>query len=68
MNAVLLSLKREWWEKMLTGEKTVEVRKSHSCDIDIIGTPPNFEVYVHISGESGVQGKFTCNGFYIPCP
>ena len=28
MKAVLLSLKPEWWEKILTGEKDMEIRKT----------------------------------------
>lgn len=28
MLAVLLSVKQAWWEKMLTGEKTLEIRKT----------------------------------------
>ena len=63
MKAVLISLKREWWEKMLSGEKTLEIRKTTPRDTDIIGVPPNFTVFVHISGETGIQGKFICDGF-----
>lgn len=29
MLAVLMSMKPEWWEKILTGEKWLEIRKSH---------------------------------------
>ena len=29
MLAVLMSMKPEWWEKILTGEKRLEIRKSH---------------------------------------
>lgn len=28
MRAVLMSIKPEWWEKILTGEKTMEIRKT----------------------------------------
>ena len=29
MLAVLMSMKPEWWEKILDGEKTLEIRKTH---------------------------------------
>ena len=29
MLAVLMSMKPEWWEKILAGEKTLEIRKTH---------------------------------------
>ena len=29
MLAVLMSMKPEWWEKILTGEKWLEIRKNH---------------------------------------
>ena len=29
MLAVLMSMKPEWWEKILGGEKTLEIRKTH---------------------------------------
>lgn len=41
MKAVLLSVRPEWCEKILNGEKTVEIRKS--CPAH--GTP--FKVYIY---------------------
>lgn len=63
MRAVLMSMKPQWWEKILAGEKTMEIRKS----------APNSEggrkftwpltVLVYVSGTGAVQGQFTCTGW-----
>ena len=73
MKAVLLSIRPEWCEKILNGEKTVEIRKS--CPAH--GTP--FKVYIYCTKaqskigwlrivpgkgwlrlDSAVIGEFTC--------
>ena len=35
MKSVLLSLKPEWWEKICSGEKTLEIRKSRPVDVQL---------------------------------
>lgn len=80
--AVLLSIRPEWCEKILSGEKTVEIRKS--CPAH--GTP--FKVYIYCTKaqskigwlrivpgkgwlrlDSAVIGEFTCkkNHWIDPC-
>ena len=59
MKAVILSLKPEWWEKMLSGEKTLEIRKSAPhCPAPTEAWP--LLVLVYVSGTGAVQGQFTC--------
>lgn len=64
---VLLSIKPEWWNKILMGQKTLELRKTIPKlnaiydEIDSFGYVP---VFIHVSGSGdGVQGLFLCNGF-----
>lgn len=59
MTAVLLSIKPEWWEKILSGEKTLEIRKTHPRK-DSIEWPVT--VLVYVSGTGAVQGQFRCPG------
>ena len=35
MKSVLLSLKPEWWEKIRSHEKTLEIRKSRPMDVEL---------------------------------
>lgn len=66
MKAVLLSIKPEWWTKILSGEKTLEIRKTAPLqfwDKVELQTIP-FQVFVYVSGTGMVQGKFTCPGWY----
>lgn len=63
--AVLISIRPEWVEKILAGEKTLEVRKTRPN----MGTP--FKCYIYCTksgvamgmwGKHGkVVGEFTCN-------
>ena len=43
MKSVLLSLKPEWWEKIRSHEKTLEIRKSRPMDVEL---PVRVIVYV----------------------
>lgn len=63
MRAVLMSMKKEWWEKMLTGEKTLEVRRSAPRSKDGREFQWPLTVLVYVSGTGGVQGQFTCPGW-----
>lgn len=56
MNEIILSLRPEWWEKMISGEKTLEIRKSKPHRFF-----PPLKVYVHVSGIKGIAGEFMCN-------
>ena len=57
MLAVLMSMKPEWWEKILDGEKTLEIRKTHPQN-ERLEWPVT--VLVYVSGTGAVQGQFLC--------
>ena len=59
MLAVLMSMKPEWWEKFLDGEKTLEIRKTHPQN-ERLEWPVT--VLVYVSGTGAVQGQFLCPG------
>ena len=59
MLAVLMSMKPEWWEKILDGEKTLEIRKTHPQN-ERLEWPVT--VLVYVSGTGAVQGQFLCPG------
>lgn len=54
MPTVLLSLHQKWWNKMVSGEKVLELRKSKPK-----GSPP-LRVMVYVTGGVGVVGEFVC--------
>ena len=54
---VLLSIKKEWWEKIKSGEKTYEIRKTKPKNIVY-----PFRVICYITGGVGVVGEFDCDG------
>ncbi|WP_156882297.1 hypothetical protein [Lacrimispora indolis] len=54
MKTVLISIKRNWWEKILSGEKEIEIRKSAPKDIEF-----PFKVVCYQSGK-GIVGQFIC--------
>ena len=59
MLAVLMSMKPKWWEKILDGEKTLEIRKTHPQN-ERLEWPVT--VLVYVSGTGAVQGQFLCPG------
>ena len=63
MKAVLMSMKPEWWEKILTGEKDLEIRKT--APVSGAGEPEPWPllVLVYVSGTGAVQGQFSCQGY-----
>lgn len=63
--AVLLSVKPEFWEKILSGEKTLEIQKSapKSKDGRVFRWP--LEVIVYVSGTGMVLGEFLCPGWMM---
>lgn len=54
MKTVLISIKKQWWEKILSGEKEIEIRKSAPKDIEF-----PFKVVCYQSGK-GIVGHFIC--------
>ena len=67
MKAILMSIKHKWCEKIFSGEKTIEVRKTAPK------LEPPFKVYVYESigqgeGAGAVVGEFVCEKVraYIP--
>ena len=63
MRAVLMSMKREWWEKILSGEKTMEIRKTMPRGGAGGENPWPLLVLVYVSGTGAVQGQFLCAGW-----
>ena len=76
--AVMLSIRPKWCEKIVSGEKTIEVRKTRPkmntpfkcyiyCTIDGIKKMP--KDYIAESVERGnIIGEFTCNRIYELAP
>jgi predicted transcriptional regulator len=54
---VLLSIKKEWWDKIKSGEKTYEIRKTKPTNIDY-----PFRVICYVTGGTGIVGEFYCDG------
>lgn len=63
MKAVLMSMKQKWWEKILAGEKGLEIRKTAPGDGAGGSDPWPLLVLVYVSGTRAVQGQFTCPGY-----
>ena len=55
MRAVLMSMKPEWWEKILSGEKTLEIRKSAPQSKDGRAFRWPLTVLVYVSGTAKDQ-------------
>ena len=54
MPVVILSLHQKWWQKMVTGEKILELRKTKpQCMVP-------FRVLVYVTGGVGAVGEFIC--------
>ena len=63
MRAVVMSMKPQWWEKILTREKTMEIRKTMPRG-GAGGTEPwPMLVLVYVSGTGEIQGQFLCGGW-----
>lgn len=59
MKSVLLSLKPEWWERMKTGEKTLEIRRSRPVGVEL-----PVRVIVYATKPVGmIVGEFLCGHF-----
>lgn len=58
MTTILMSMKSEWWDKILSGEKELEIRKTAPAKVK--DWP--IEVLVYISGTGKICGGFTCPG------
>ena len=63
MRAVLMSIKPEWWKKILAGEKTVEIRKTAPKGGAGEPKPWPLLVLVYVSGTGAVLGQFYCHGW-----
>ena len=58
-----MSMKPEWWEKILAGEKDLEIRKTAPQGGAGEPDPWPLLVLVYVSGTGAVQGKFSCPGY-----
>ena len=56
--AVLISIRPKWCEKIISGEKTIEVRKTRPKLI------PQFKCYIYRSVQGGVIGEFVCDHIF----
>ena len=63
MKAILASVKPKWWEKILAGEKDLEIRKSAPQNKDGRRFTWPLTVLVYVSGTGEIQGQFTCPGW-----
>ena len=55
MKAVLISIRPKWCEKIVSGEKTIEVRKTRPK------MNPPFKCYIYKCGNGKVIGEFLCD-------
>lgn len=56
--AVLISIRPKWCEKIISGEKTIEVRKTRpKMDMP-------FKCYIYRSVQGGVIGEFICDDIF----
>ena len=53
--AVLISIRPEWCEKIINGQKTIEVRKTRPK------MDPPFKCYIYKCGNGKVIGELTCD-------
>ena len=58
MKAVLISIRPKWCQKIISGEKTIEVRKTRPR------LNPPFKCYIHQTGQGGVIGEFVCDDIF----
>ena len=56
--AVLISIRPEWCEKIIKGQKTIEVRKTRPK------MNPPFKCYIYRSVQGGVIGEFVCDHIF----
>lgn len=56
--AVLISIRQEWCQKIMTGRKTIEVRKTRPK------MNPPFKCYIYRSVQGGVIGEFVCDDIF----
>lgn len=55
MKAVLISIRPKWCEKIISGEKAIEVRKTRPK------LNPPFKCYIYKCGNGKVIGEFLCD-------
>lgn len=54
MKSVLISIRPEWVEKIVNGEKTIEVRKTAPKEVP-------FKAYIYMTKNGKVIGEFICD-------
>lgn len=58
MKAVLISIRPKWCQKIMSGQKTIEVRKTRPK------MNPPFKCYIYQTGQGGVIGEFVCDDIF----
>lgn len=56
--AVLISIRPKWCEKIINGQKTIEVRRTRPK------MNPPFKCYIYRSVQGGVIGEFVCDDIF----
>ena len=57
MQAILISIKKQWWDKIKTGQKKIELRKTAPKKLEGTCT-----CYVYVPEEKAVCGQFVLQG------
>lgn len=57
MKSALISIRPRWCQKIISGEKTIEVRKTRPR------LNPPLKCYIYQTGKGGVIGEFICHEF-----
>lgn len=58
MRSIIISIHEEWWKRIKTGEKMLEIRKGRPRE------DGPYTVLVYVTGGVGVVGEFVCDCFY----
>lgn len=58
MKAVLISIRPKWCQKIISGEKTIEIRKTRPR------LNPPFKCCIYQTGKGGVIGEFVCDEIF----
>ena len=70
MKTIVVSIRKNWMDKFLSGEKTTEVRKTFPKCFDTLGNVEPFTVLFYETkadgGAGAIVAKAICNG-YVEC-
>lgn len=55
MDSIIASIHPEWWEKIKSGEKTLEIRKTRPTKVSF-----PFKIIWYVTGSVGIVGESIC--------